>query len=880
MRKLSVFLLVFSFLFCLNSMAAELELLPGTAAVNNGFTLNADGSTDGMNEGESIVFSSVTVPKNTKTVVFTLGCQDNYYSDGDVLQMRKGDPNGELLAEFVIGITGSKNDKIECKSAFLGKPGTYDIAIKSMCGKNYVKLWSISFSTEKYVPETYVKTPENKISDLGATTWAAVDGVGRGMPTFADAGEKKDKTVGIFYWTWHDRDPGAVYDNTRILKENPGSDADYPNSVWGPYHSTHHWGEPLFGYYIGDDRWVLRRHISMLSAAGVDVLITDCTNGNILWKEVLTALLDEMHAMREEGLATPQVALICNFAPVANTRTTLYNFYKSTVGVKKYEDLLFMWKGKPLVMAYPGALEVETGDPIYDAELKEIREYFTFREPQANYTGGGSGTQWGWLEMYPQTLYNVQDGVVEEMTVGVAQNQDYFLGYIAPMNTKFCTGRSYTHTWGMDYSEGAYRYGYNFREQWMRVHEIQPEFVFVTGFNEWTAGFHPEWQGQKNAFPDQYDTENSRDIEPVKGALGDDYYYQLILNVRRFKGVDKTPLAGKEITVKSMADAKKAEPAFTDVSGDTIHRNHPSSDKNIIYVDTTGRNDIVEARVARDKDNLYFYVKCKENITSPDNSAWMRLYINADRIKVTGWEGYDFMIDGGMLYAFTSEGFETKEIKAVPIKRNGKEMYYTVSRTDLGVGEVVDLEFKWTDNTQVDGDVLDWYVSGDSAPLGRFNYVYTQKADKALSADDREKMQDILAVKENTSVVYVHGARRVYVDKDPRITAISENGVLYIPSDILPDYLNCKLDLHAEKKQLVIMGQKKTLRLIEDAKEMFVDGKKQETDSTIIIKDGVCYVSVKALSDGLRIPTAKDEEHGVILLGTAKNVPVSLDFVY
>lgn len=196
------------------------------------------------------------------------------------------------------------------------------------------------------------------------------------------------------------------------------------------------------------------------------------------------------------------------------------------------------------------------------------------------------------------------------------------------------------------------------------------------------------------------------------------------------------------------------------------------------------------------------------------------------------------------------------------------------------MGEVVDLEFKWTDNTLVDGDVLDWYVSGDSAPLGRFNYVYTQKADKALSADDREKMQDILAVKENTSVVYVHGARRVYVDKDPRITAISENGVLYIPSDILPDYLNCKLDLHAEKKQLVIMGQKKTLRLIEDAKEMFVDGKKQETDSTIIIKDGVFYVSVKALSDGLHIPTAKDEEHGVILLGTAKNVPVSLDFVY
>ena len=109
--------------------------------------------------------------------------------------------------------------KIEFKSAFLGKPGTYDIALKSMSGRSYVKLWSIRFSTEKYVPESYTKIPEEKISDLGATTWVAVDSVGRAMPNYADAGEKKDKSVGIFYWTWHDRSHGTVYDNTKILKE-------------------------------------------------------------------------------------------------------------------------------------------------------------------------------------------------------------------------------------------------------------------------------------------------------------------------------------------------------------------------------------------------------------------------------------------------------------------------------------------------------------------------------------------------------------------------------------------------------------------------------------------------------------------------------------
>ena len=45
-------------------------------------------------------------------------------------------------------------------------------------------------------------------------------------------------------------------------------------------------------------------------------------------------------------------------------------------------------------------------------------------------------------------------------------------------------------------------------------------------------GRFDEWMGIENAFPDQFDDENSRDIEPSKGALKDYYYYQLIANVR------------------------------------------------------------------------------------------------------------------------------------------------------------------------------------------------------------------------------------------------------------------------------------------------------------------------------------------------------------
>jgi hypothetical protein len=34
------------------------------------------------------------------------------------------------------------------------------------------------------------------------------------------------------------------------------------------------------------------------------------------------------------------------------------------------------------------------------------------------------------------------------------------------------------------------------------------------------------------------------------------------------------------------------------------------------------------------------------------------------------------------------------------------------------------LDFKWADNLQQPGDVMDFYVSGDVAPQGRFKYRY------------------------------------------------------------------------------------------------------------------------------------------------------------
>jgi len=40
--------------------------------------------------------------------------------------------------------------------------------------------------------------------------------------------------------------------------------------------------------------------------------------------------------------------------------------------------------------------------------------------------------------------------------------------------------------------------------------------------------------------------------------------------------------------------------------------------------------------------------------------------------------------------------------------------------------EALNFEFKWSDNMQKE-DPMDWYVNGDVAPGGRFNYVYQTK---------------------------------------------------------------------------------------------------------------------------------------------------------
>jgi hypothetical protein len=258
----------------------------------------------------------------------------------------------------------------------------------------------------------------------------------------------------------------------------------------------------------------------------------------------------------------------------------------------------------------------------------------------------------------------------------------------------------------------------------------------VTGWNEWVAQRQPTDDGSI-WFVDTFSMEFSRDCEMMRGGYFDNYYIQLAYNVQKAKGTApiivqdaRTPID----TSGNFSQWDKVAVTYTDAKGDTTDRNAIGFGQTP-YINTSGRNDIVAAKVTADTKNLYFYVQTHEAMTAADTeSSWMQLYVNTDR-ETTGWYGYDFIINHKAKDNSTTTvakysgadgayGFET--LGEVAYKVEGNEMMIAVPLEMLGIEgyKEINLEFKWADSETVYDEMEDFYCDGDIAPLGRLNYIY------------------------------------------------------------------------------------------------------------------------------------------------------------
>ncbi|MBR4942324.1 MAG: hypothetical protein IKZ19_10040 [Clostridia bacterium] len=610
-------------------------------------------------------------------------------------------------------------------------------------------LHSVELSDSEYLFRSdYVPTPQTKLLSVNCDSWEATDMLGRKVSSVEDVGAKNNRKVGIFYWTWHEEHSNLRPVNvTKVLDQFPAAEYRLDHPAWGERPMQCFWNEPLYGFYKNTDPYVIRRHMSLLAGAGVDFLMFDCTNNALVWRTAYEALLREMHLCREEGLITPQIGFILNFWPHKDSEKMLRALYQNLYKPGLYRDLWFCIDGKPVIMAYPEALPAEGINEEDTKLLNEIREFFAFRPGQPLYGGGpteGRNDQWGWLEKAPQNKYRVrEDGSCEMMTVGVAQNCNAER-ICTHFNDKATFGRSYTdrHKHGL-LSPQSYKYGYNFQEQWDRVVDIGPDIAFVTGWNEWIMGqWHEPWLSDNDstqlAMVDQYNREHSRDIEPDKDGYLDTYYLQLASNIRRFKGATQREKVSPPKTInirRSLRQWADVTPLYENLRGTAVNRDWDGFG-GTHYVNTSIKNQIVSAKVTGDSENIYFLVTCAGDLTPPTDSGWMTLFIDSDRNKSTGWEGYDYVINRHApknWKTVVEKDRPTAEIGSFTWEKIGSAfcrvykntLQLALPRNLLNSGEKLNFEFKWSDNMQ-ESSVMDFYVNGNTAPIGRFNYLFRE----------------------------------------------------------------------------------------------------------------------------------------------------------
>ena len=112
----------------------------------------------------------------------------------------------------------------------------------------------------------------------------------------------------------------------------------------------------------------------------------------------------------------------------------------------------------------------------------------------------------------------------------------------------------------------------------------------------------------------------------------------------------------------------------------------------------------------------------------------MTLFIDTDRDKSTGWNGYDYVVNrispqkGNVVVEKNYKGkwmWEEEAKCKFVVKDN--VLVFSIPRKALNLqGGLVNIEFKWNDNMQDEGNIMDFYVNGDTAPGGRFNFVYEE----------------------------------------------------------------------------------------------------------------------------------------------------------
>ncbi len=564
----------------------------------------------------------------------------------------------------------------------------------------------------------------NELNDRINVEYAlsGTDALGR---VICPAGETNGRLVGMFYTLWlgnYFSDEGVPYFNG--IYDMSKMKSDYLYSGGGsPFSKMYFFAKPLFGYYNQCDRWVVDKHVQMFIAAGLDFLAIDTTN-NDYYPKPLEVLLEILESYRVQGYKVPKIMFLTNTQSHERV-TELYEFmYKDG----RYKELWFCDEdegrnksGKPWI----------TMRSEQRANLsRKVSDAFYFKDsqwPNESFKSNG----FPWIEFTrPQPVHN---GVI---SVSVAQNNGMHMSTSVQYKNSPNGKDYYNMNWGRGYTTAAgennadlVNEGANFQEQWDIAIKSDARIAFVLGWNEWAAlklVADVEGIGQTVAFFDLADVEFSRDIEPIAGYYGDNFYMQLIKNIREFRGQNGGGITIQRARIKSdyiSATWNDVTSGVADFSG-VKSRDHINCDRSNVYKNDTKLNDINSIRLAQDNDNIYVLVTTAEKIKEASDENWMNLWIKNSG-ETENPCGYHYVInrtrndDNADIEKLLSDGIEIVGSAHIVVYEN--QIQYTVPKDFFSDN----FEIKVTDNVDLTEDIMNLYVYGDSAPYGRLNYAFS-----------------------------------------------------------------------------------------------------------------------------------------------------------
>ena len=562
----------------------------------------------------------------------------------------------------------------------------------------------------------------------------------------------------MFYFTWlgwHGSQMDGVYDVSKLIDEDPSSLWSTNDNSASPIGKYHFWGEPLYGYYNSKDPWVIRKQIELFTLAGIDFIAFDCTNG-FDYIDVVTEILPIMQEYYDAGWNVPKFMFYLNsnsgdvIERIYSGRPTSSDNEIEKYGIYKngyYKDLWFAPDGKPKIVAItePSSTCGEgTGNNL--VTNREILDFFDFWESVwPNNKQWENGLAWMDWNKPEQKVLGGENGTIN---VSVAQHNllPFSDALLSEDLGNLMYGRGYTAKNGADHSDDAIDSALNFEEEWAVAIDKDVRYTFVTGWNEWVAiknagalGMNGQYLQNKNRvyFVDTVNREYSRDIEMMKGGYGDNVFLSLMRNARTYKGKSGTLAASEKKTInigKGLTQWNGVNDAYFDITGE-INRNFKNFSDTETYVDNSLVNDIEEIRVTHDDDNLYFLVKCTDDIkVNVEKENWMNLLIDVEgQQNDRAFYGYDYLVNRQSSYtgkcsveklSYKNEKLSYAMSGVAQFSVNGKYMQYKVSKKALGITGSFKINFKIADNVTDPADISSYYITGESAPVGRLNYTF------------------------------------------------------------------------------------------------------------------------------------------------------------